>query len=118
MNPRYTPEHNDALRAELISAARRTELLVAASDEFFEKRERFREELAGMTVSAEIEPELGVVRITGDRRITIELNHAKVATSDTSRLGARILTALAAAEREGAEIAARGLRGAIGLGQL
>jgi DNA-binding protein YbaB len=105
----YTRELNEELRAELISASRRTERLVAASEEFFEKRERFREHFAHVTVSAGIEPDLGLVKVAGDRRITIELDHAKVAVSDPSRLGDRILAALAEAERKIAEAAAEGL---------
>jgi DNA-binding protein YbaB len=95
---------NDALRAELIAASRRTEHLVESSEEFFQKRERLRKRLARVAVSAEIEPGLGVVKVTGDGRIAIELEDAKVARSDTSRLGERILTALAKAERKVAEL--------------
>jgi hypothetical protein len=44
------------------------------------------------------------VKVTGDGRVAIELEDAKVALSDTSRLGERILTALAKAERKVAEL--------------
>src|SRR5262249_23676550 len=68
---------NDALRAEIIAASRRTEHLVASSEELFEKRERLRKRLVQVSVSAEIEPALGVVKVSGDGRIAIELEDAR-----------------------------------------
>lgn len=91
---------NDALRSELISAMRRTERVVAASEELFEARERFRAQLRDKTFSAEIEPGLGVAEVAGDGQISIRLDHAKVAASDISRLGDRVLTALQRADQE------------------
>jgi hypothetical protein len=93
-------KNNDALRDELIAAARRTEHLVDASEELFERREQIRERLARIAISAPIAQDLGVVKITVDRRITINFDHAKVALSDTSKLGGRILDALHVAERK------------------
>jgi DNA-binding protein YbaB len=91
---------NDALRFELLSAVQRLEYRVTASEELFEARARFREEFRERTFSAEIEPELGVVEVTGDGRLAIRLDHAKVVASDISRLGDRILAALTRADRE------------------
>ncbi|GAA4630574.1 hypothetical protein GCM10023196_056460 [Actinoallomurus vinaceus] len=89
---------NDDLRAELISASRRTEHLVEASEELFAKRERMSAGLARLVVKAQIAPDLGTIKLMADGRLTIDLDHAKVAVSDASTLGERILDALSRAE--------------------
>ncbi|MFC0037596.1 YbaB/EbfC family nucleoid-associated protein [Actinomadura rayongensis] len=99
-------KRNDALRAELVSAMRRTEHLVAASDDLLAAHERFNEEFRSRSFTAEIAPGLGSVTVTGDGALTIDLDHVTAATSDVPRLGERILAALAAAEREMTEAAA------------
>ena len=91
---------NDDLRAELISASRRTEHLVEASEELFAKRERMSAGLARLVVKAQIAPDLGTIKPTADGRLTIDLDHAKVDVSDISKLGGRILDALQMAERK------------------
>ncbi|GAA4618876.1 hypothetical protein GCM10023195_85120 [Actinoallomurus liliacearum] len=98
---------NNELRAELHSASRRTEHLVNASEELLVKRERITASLKKLAVKAQISPDLGVVTVTADHRIIINLNQAKVAVSDTSKLGERILDALSRAETKLAEALAK-----------
>lgn len=90
----------DSLRSELIAAASRTERLVEASEELLEARMHFREQFRKRSFTAPIRPGLGSVTVTGAGGLSIDLKHAEAATSDVARLGARILAALAEAERE------------------
>ncbi|WP_433179469.1 hypothetical protein [Actinoallomurus sp. CA-150999] len=101
---------NDELRAELISASRRTEHLVDASEELLAKRERMIAGLARLVVKAQIAPDLGVVNLTADGRLTIDLDHTKVTVSDTSKLGERILEAISSAETKLDKLRAKAFR--------
>lgn len=98
----------DSLRSELIAAASRTERMVEASEELLDARMRFREQFRERSFTAPIRPGLGSVTVTGAGELGIDLKYPEAATSDVARLGARILAALAEAEREMRSAAAHG----------
>ncbi|MFC6878237.1 MULTISPECIES: hypothetical protein [Actinomadura] len=106
---RYARDRNDALRSELITAARHAERLVAEGENLLAAQRRFREEFRSRSFTAKIVHGLGTVSVDGEGRISIDLDSAKAALSDAARLGERILTALAEAEKARDEAASHGL---------
>lgn len=100
---------NDELRAQLMSASARTELLVSTSEEFFGRREMIRAHLGNLVVSVKIERGLGVVKESPSLGLSIDLDRDNIALSDITKLGSRILAALAKAEQKLDEITKKAL---------